>query len=109
MRSVTPCGDTQNRKQKKDMTTAILDYEHQQILEEAQAHRLAAERRFHVPGCPWGCEEGWHEIALSEYGPLDGIAEPEVVVLPWGLLLFACECNSGAGGGVRRWPGWVMS
>jgi len=86
----------------------ILDYEHKEFLEEDAARRLAAERRFHVPGCPWGCEDGFHEIALSEYGPLDAIPEndPAVVVYPHGLILFACECNS-AGGGVRRWPGWA--
>jgi hypothetical protein len=80
----------------------ILDYEHQELIEEAQARRLAAERRHAVPGCPWGCDgSGWHEIALAEYGPLDAIPEvdPAVIVLPWGLLLFACECSSGAGGG----------
>jgi len=102
-----PCRDIQNRKQKKDM--AILDHKHQEILEEIQTHHLDAERRFHIPGCPWGCEDGFHEIALHEYGPLDAIAEndPAVIVLPH-MILFACECSS-AGGGVRRWPGWAAA
>jgi len=94
-------------RSKNMVSLDILDHEHQMILEEDQARRLDAERRFHVPGCPWGCEDGFHEIAFSEYGPLDAIPEndPAVVVLPH-MILFACECNSGAGGGVRRWPGW---
>jgi len=85
----------------------ILDREHQMILEEDAARRLAAERRFYVPGCPWGCEDGWHEIVFSEYDPLDPIplSSPAVIVLPW-MLLFACECNTVTGDGVRRWPGW---
>jgi len=65
------------------------------ILEEAQARRLAAERRFRVPGCSYGCEDGFHEIALGEYGPLDAIPEndPAVIVYPHGLIVFACECR----------------
>lgn len=85
----------------------IVDYEHQQVLEEARLRREAAERSHGTSaGCPWGCDgSGWQEIALYEYGPLDGIAEPETVVLPW-ILLFACECNSVTGGRVWRWPDW---
>jgi len=80
----------------------ILEHEHQEIVFEAEAIRLAAERRFRVPGCPWGCDQGWHEIVFSEFGPLDDIPEndPAVMVLPHGLIVFACECNS-AGGEVR--------
>jgi len=81
----------------------VIEHEHQEIILETEAYRLAAERRFRVPGCPWGCDgSGFHEIALSEYGPLDAIPEndPAVIVLPH-MILFTCECNS-MGGGVRR-------
>jgi len=84
------------------MALEILDHEHQELIAHLEARRLAAERRHAVPGCGYGCEDGFHEIALGEYGPLDAIPEddPAVIVLPW-MLLFACECNS-AGGGVWR-------
>lgn len=90
----------------------ILDHEHRQILEEDAARRLAAERRYAVPGCPWGCDgSGWREIALSEYGPLDAIPanDPAVIVFPHGLIVFPCECNKIVivGGRVRRWPEWA--
>lgn len=86
----------------------ILDHEHQMVLEEGQACRLQNEHRFAVPGCPWDCWDGWHEIALREFGPLDLIPlpDPAVIVLPHGLILAACECNSGAGGKVRHYPDW---
>lgn len=90
------------------MSLTILDHEHRQILEEDYIHRLQNERRFSMPGCPWDCEDGWHEIALSEFGPLDLIPlpSPQVIALPHGLILVACECNSTRGGGVRHWPDW---
>lgn len=89
-------------------STGIIDHEHQLILEEDQAHRLANERRFAMPGCPWGCDNGWHEILFSEFGPLDRIPlpDPAVIVLPHGLILIACDCNSGVGGRVLRFPDW---
>lgn len=72
----------------------ILDHEHQQIIEEDRARRLAAERRHAVPGCPWGCWSGWHEIALREYGPLDAIAENDLAVIVYPhMIVFVCECN----------------
>ena len=75
--------------------TEVLDHEYQMILEEDQSRRLAAERRFAVPGCPWGCWDGWHEIALHEFGPLDLIPlpDPAVIVYPH-MIVFACECRS---------------
>jgi hypothetical protein len=69
------------------MSLAVLDHEHQQILEEAQASRLAAERRHAAPGCPWGCEDGWRVIE-EDQTPRPG----EVVV--GGILYTPCECNS---------------
>ena len=74
--------------------TEILEHEHEQILLEDQARRLTAERRFAVPGCAWGCEDGWHQISLGEFGPLDLIPLPskDVIVYPHGLIVFACEC-----------------
>lgn len=90
------------------VSTQILDHEHQQILKEAQACRLAAERRFAVPGCPWDCEDGWHEIAFSEFDPLDLIPlpSPQIIILPHGLILVACECNITMNGRVRHYPDW---
>lgn len=86
----------------------IFDHEHQMILEEKIALILQNERRFAVPGCPWDCEDGWHEIILSEFGPLDLIPlpSPQVVVLPHGLILVACECNVTRGSRMRRYPDW---
>ena len=79
------------------MSLEILNHEHQQILEETRTHRLAAERRHALPGCPWGCEDGRHQIALREFGPLDAIPEndPAVIVYPH-MIVFACECNRGS-------------
>ena len=88
----------------------ILDHEHQVVLEEKIALILQNERRHAVPGCPWGCEDGWHEIAFHELDPLDFIPlpSPSVIVLPHGLILFACECNSVTGGRVRHHLDWFM-
>ena len=85
----------------------ILDHEHQMVHEEDQARRQQDERRFAVSGCPWDCEDGWHEIPFSEFDPLDLIplSSPAVIVLPH-MFLFACECNSVTGGGVRHYPDW---
>lgn len=85
---------------------SILDHEHQMIIEEDCARRLEMERRFAVPGCPWDCWDGWHEIAFYEFDPLDPIPMPPAIVLPHGLILIACECNSTRAGGVRYWPDW---
>ena len=86
----------------------ILDHEHQQILLEDQARRLQTEHRFAVPGCAWDCEDGWHEIAFNEFGPLDLIPlpDPAVIVLPHSLIVFACACNFTMGGRVRHFPDW---
>lgn len=83
--------------------TEILDHQHQQILEEDRARRLAAERRYAVPGCPWGCEDGRHEIVFGEFGPLDLIPLPskDVIVYPH-MIVFACECRSRGGINVLR-------
>ena len=88
----------------------ILDHEHQQILLEDRARRLQNEHRFAVPGCPWDCEDGWHEILFSEFDPLDLIplSSPAVIVLPH-MFLFACECNSVTGGRVRHYPDWFKN
>jgi len=71
-------------------STQILDHEHQTILEEVRAARLAAERRFRVPGCPWGCDgSGWRLVEDDqdqETHFLDVIAH--------GQLWTPCECNS---------------
>ena len=87
-------------------STEILDHEHQEIILEDQARRLTAERRFRVPGCPWDCEDGWHTITFNELNPLDLIPSPPIIVLPHGLILFACECNSMKDGGARHYPDW---
>ena len=86
----------------------ILDHEHQEIILEDRARRLQNEHRFAMPSCPWDCEDGWHEIPLSELDPLDLIPLPgrDVIVYPHGLIVFACECNSTRGGGVRHYPDW---
>jgi len=86
----------------------ILDYEHEQILLEDQIRRLQDEHRFAMPGCGYDCWDGWHEIIFNEFGPLDLIPlpDPAVIILPHGLILIACECNSTKSGGVRHYPDW---
>ena len=95
MRPPNPISSIDPFKESAQMSLTQI-HEHQKIIEEARARRLAAERRHAVPGCPWGCEGGWHQIALHEFGPLDLIPlpDPAVIILPWGLILFACECNT---------------
>ena len=85
----------------------IIDLEYQMILDEKLMLILQNERQFAVPGCPWDCEDGWHEIPFSEFSPLDLIplSSPAIIVLPH-MFLFACECNSVTGGGVRHYPDW---
>lgn len=76
-------------------STEILNYGHQQIIDESRARRLAAERRHAVPDCGYGCWDGWHEIALHEFGPLDLIPLPDLAVIVYPhIIVFACECRS---------------
>jgi len=68
-----------------------LEYEHYlEILKENAARRLAAERRFRVPGCPWGCDgSGWRLVEDDED------QEPHFLdVIVHGQLWTPCECNS---------------
>jgi len=71
------------------MTQATLDWEYQQEVEEACAHRLELERRFSVPGCPWGCDgSGWREL-LDHEEPGD----KEFDTWWRGGWWTPCECN----------------
>lgn len=65
------------------------DTQHTDLLEYETIHRLDLERRFHVPGCPWGCDgSGWlpvHEDEDQTPRPLEVMAD--------GVLYTPCECN----------------
>lgn len=71
----------------------ILNLERRQIREECEERRRGWEVRFGPrSGCPWGCDgSGWREVAFDEM-LFDHPAF--ATVLPHGLLLFPCECNS---------------
>jgi len=68
----------------------VLEHEHQKIIFGAEVARLTAERRFHVPGCPWGCDgSGWRMVEDDED------QEPHFLdVIAHGQLWTPCECNS---------------
>lgn len=75
------------------MSLTHVEAEYADLLEYEAAQLLEKERRFGVPGCPYGCWNGWHEIALHELGPWDHIPSDKEILFPHGLIITPCGCN----------------
>lgn len=81
-----------------------------------QMNLLEMERRFGVPGCPYDCWDGWHTVLFRELDPQDHIPSDSEIVLPWGLILTPCGCNSAfvwknghiVGHRTLHYPDWVQ-